>query len=177
MSLYIDPTTDELAQADPNQRPLWWMARCEGWENHQDSSLGEARQCAWERAVAEAKGEDPSPEPTPDPPLHRDTPASECPTPAACWWHGWNGVLARREQLAQAALQGPVQGPAPDELVPDAECTEPSCGQTCERDRDGTFVREVARRNQDVYVYCGCEHHSATSGWHEAAVEWLRAGR
>jgi len=21
-------------------------------------------------------------------PLHKDTPASECPTPTACWWHG-----------------------------------------------------------------------------------------
>lgn len=57
--------TEATSTSDRNQRPLWWNTRCEGWENHQDRSLDEARQCAWEQAVDEAKGEDPSPDPSP----------------------------------------------------------------------------------------------------------------
>lgn len=71
-----------------------------------------------------------------------------------------------------------IQGPAPEELNADAECVEPGCFRSCERDsRDGTFSREVSMGNADVYVYCSCEHHDPKSGFAEAGIQWVRAGK
>lgn len=87
-------------------------------------------------------------------------------------------LVAEHDASLPCPLCPPVQGPAPDELVAQAECVEPSCGRTCTYDpRWETFSRDAVVNGCDVEVYCQCEHHDPNSGWYQAAVEWLRAGR
>lgn len=87
-------------------------------------------------------------------------------------------LVAEHSADLPCPLCPPVQGPAPDELLPDAECVHASCGYSCTLDPgDGAFTHEATWNGQDAEVYCQCEHHDPNSGWYQAAVDWLRAGR
>lgn len=160
--------TEATSTSDRSQRPLWWNTRCDsttaqGQDHCEGQGLDERRQCAWEQAVDEAQGDDPSPEP-PEP--SADLTIVE--------HRAFGGELLGEHLLSQPCpLCPPVQGPPADELMANVPCTKPGCGRECSSE----LTISVRWNGQDGEGPCDCEHHDPSSGWLVAAVQWLREGR
>lgn len=130
-----------------------------------------------------------------------ESPVTQDPTQRPLWWQArcdsttvdgrdcceGKGLDERRQCAWEQAVADegegddpspdPVQGPAPDELAPDATCTDAGCSKTCEREAHGFVHEAVDGHGNDVQVYCQCEHHDPASGFAAAAVKWVREGR
>lgn len=79
---------------------------------------------------------------------------------------------AWQEMVDEALAAEPVQGPAPEQLDPEAPCAV-GCMNVC----DAQLIMDVTWNGMDGEAPCSCEHHTDPEGWQAAGVKWVREGR